>query len=441
MNSPVSETANFVTNNVGVTVGTVPGNLSFTVDGVSYTSAQSFTWQVGSAHTIASISPQGSGGTRYTFTGWSDAGALSHQVTASSSTTNYLANFNTSYLLTTTVTPAGAGTIVPNPASSTGDGFYSAGTPVTLTTSPSTNYKFSGWTGTSSSSTSPLVVTMNSPVSETANFVLNSVNVTIGTAPTGLLVSVDNGAAQAAPVNVSWVIGSKHTITTTSPQGSNGTRYIFTGWSDGGAISHPITASSAITMYTATFSTSYLLTTSLTPSGSGTITPVSGNYYSAGAVVNLKASADSGYTFQQWTGLVANSKSSSTTVTMSAPESVTADFTEGPTILVGTFIGEEGSMSNRQWKIGVLNTGPGAANGAQITSLSLVQAQGQKCSPVVLTSMPFPLGNLGPEGTTETTVNINFSGCAANARFAVRAPLSANGGKASGLLIVPLQTP
>jgi Divergent InlB B-repeat domain len=278
-------------------------------------------------------------------------------------------------------------------------------------------------------------------VSETANFVLNSVNVTIGTAPTGLLVSVDNGAAQTAPVNVSWVIGSKHVITTTSPQGSNGTRYAFTGWSDGGGISHQVTVSSATTTYTATFSASYLLTTSVTPSGSGSVTPLSGNYYPAGTVVNLKASANSGYTFQQWTGAVANSKSASTTITMSAPESVTADFTEGSTVLIGTIIGEQGAMTDRQWKIGVLNVGPGAANGAQITSLSLVQAQGPKCTPVVVTSMPLALGNLAPGGTTEGVLMIDFNGCSTNTRFAVRAPLSANNGKAAGLLIVPLQAP
>jgi hypothetical protein len=43
-------------------------------------------------------------------------------------------------------------------------------------------------------------------------------------------------------------------------------------------------------------------------------------------VVNLLATPNSGYTFSSWTGNVASASSASTTVTMSAPQSVTANF-------------------------------------------------------------------------------------------------------------------
>ncbi len=110
---------------VQVTVGTSPAGLSFSVDGTSYTSAQTLTWSIGSSHTIATTSPQTSGGTENTFASWSDAGALSHSVTAPSTATTYTASFNTSYQLTTAANPSIGGTV--SPVSGT---FYPSGTVV-----------------------------------------------------------------------------------------------------------------------------------------------------------------------------------------------------------------------------------------------------------------------------------------------------------------------
>jgi hypothetical protein len=59
-----------------ITVATQPVGLGIAVDGVSYTTPQVFTWEVGSSHMIATTSPLGSGGTRYVFANWSDGGAI-----------------------------------------------------------------------------------------------------------------------------------------------------------------------------------------------------------------------------------------------------------------------------------------------------------------------------------------------------------------------------
>ncbi len=70
----------------------------------------------------------------------------------------------------------------------------------------------------------------------TTNFASNSVSVllqaplvqiTIQTSAPGLQVSVDGGASQAAPVSVTWQVGSTHTIATTSVQTTNGSQYTF----------------------------------------------------------------------------------------------------------------------------------------------------------------------------------------------------------------------
>src|SRR2546429_5879583 len=89
-----------------VTVQTNPASRSFTVDGTTYSSTQTFTWGSGSSHTIGTNSPQSGGaGSQYLWSNWSDGGAISHNVAPNSSTT-YTANFTTQYFLTMN---AGAG--------------------------------------------------------------------------------------------------------------------------------------------------------------------------------------------------------------------------------------------------------------------------------------------------------------------------------------------
>jgi hypothetical protein len=81
-----SGTGQSSTTTTSVPVGTSSAGLSFSVDGTSYTTSQTLTWNVGDSHTIATASPQTSGGIQNTFASWSDCGALSHSVTASAST-------------------------------------------------------------------------------------------------------------------------------------------------------------------------------------------------------------------------------------------------------------------------------------------------------------------------------------------------------------------
>lgn len=155
--------------------------------------------------------------------------------------------------------------------------------------------------------------------------------ITVGTSPLGVAFTVD-GTSYTTTQSFTWAVGSTHTLATTSPQTVGGARETFATWSDAGAISHTITASSATTTYTASFSTAYLLTTSTNPAAGGTVTPTSGTYYPAGTSVPLLATPAAGYTFTSWTGPVASSSSASTTVTMSAAQAVTANFTAVPVI-------------------------------------------------------------------------------------------------------------
>ncbi len=172
-------------------------------------------------------------------------------------------------------------------------------------------------------------------VANPANFNLNNtalVPITITTLPAGLLVSIDNGAFEAAPVNEQWVPGSAHAIATETPQaGVAGVQYVWQNWSDGGTIGHKIAVPGAESTFTANFTTQYQLAISAAPSAGGSVAPASGTYYNSGTVVALNALPNAGYTFSGWTGPVANPANTATAVTMNAPETVTANFVAATT--------------------------------------------------------------------------------------------------------------
>ena len=168
--------------------------------------------------------------------------------------------------------------------------------------------------------------------SNTVTVTIATVQVTVSASPVGLSFSVD-GTSYTSTQTLTWNVGSSHTLATISPQTAAGTQNTFASWSDRGAISHSVTAPTSTTTYTATFITSYQLTTAASPAADGTVTPASGSYYASGTMVNLTATPNTGFSFVNWTDNVASSNSASTTITMSAPEIVTANFSKAATPL------------------------------------------------------------------------------------------------------------
>jgi hypothetical protein len=311
-----------------VVVTTNPTGLSITVDGVTHTAPQTFNWVVGSSHTIATSSPQNvSGGSEQLFTSWSDAGAISHSVTAPTANTTYTANFTTEFQLTTAASPSADGSVTPASGS-----YFASGATIPVTATANSGFQFNNWTTTGGTfdSTTSASTNFHMPAAAatvTGNFIPASVQITITTSPANLLVSADGGTPVAAPLVETWNIGSPHTIATSSPQsGGSGVQFVFNNWSDAGAISHAITVPGAATTYTASFDTQYQLTTAVNPIVGGSVTPSSGNYYTSGTVVPLTATPNAGFSFTNWTGNVASSTSASTFITMTAPQSVTANF-------------------------------------------------------------------------------------------------------------------
>ena len=265
---------------------------------------------------------------------------------------------------------------------------------------------------------------------------LATVSVTLQTIPTGLNVSVDGGATQTAPYTFTAASGSNHTIATYSPQGTGGTRYVFAAWSDGQIISHPIIApNSGSATYTATFGAEYLLTTAVSPVGSGTVYPTTATWYSAGFSPSLSAVANSGYTFSTWSGPVAKYTSAATTVTMTGPIYLTAGFNQVITTLsavIGAGSGSTGGI--RTWPITLSNTGGATAPGAQLIWMT-VSSSGT-CKPVATSSFPVNLGDIPVGGSALGNLTVDFNTCAAakqkTIKFNVSVGYSANKGAVTG---------
>jgi hypothetical protein len=249
------------------------------------------------------------------------------------------ATFKTQYQLTDSVLPLGGGTVTP------ASGFFDAASAVPLTATANSGFVFSSWSGSVANATSASTsVTMTGPETVTANFVVGGTSVTIQTVPAGQQFMVDMGAAQTAPQTLSLTAGP-HTITVAVTQaGGTGIQYVFSTWSDNGAASHTITVGAAAATYTATFKTQYELTISASPAGSGTVTPATGAFYDSGASVAISATPTGGSSFTNWSGPAANPTSASTTVTMSGPLTVTANFSGGAAH--PAFFAGEAALSN-----------------------------------------------------------------------------------------------
>ena len=143
-------------------------------------------------------------------------------------------------------------------------------------------------------------------------------------------------------------------------------------------------------------SSKYLLTTGVSPSGGGTVTP--GGSYAAGTKVSLTATPNAGYVFSSWSGsgLSSTTTNPTTVTTGSAPETVTANFTSALVI------------SPTGLNFGTLYLGQAAAQSVKLTNtstksitISSIKASGgtapgdygqiNSCTPYIL-SWPGTLG-------------------------------------------------
>jgi len=230
----------------------------------------------------------------------------------------------TIYTLTTAVNPAGSGSV-------TGGGLYNAGATATVKATPTSGWKFTGWSGALTGATNPGNILMNADKTVTANFTLIPPTQYTLTLYAGSNGSVNDG------VNGDYDEGTPVGIVATPDPG-----YEFSGWTvDLGAPANVVNtgASTNVTMdedmtLTANFDlippTQYTLT--LYAGSNGSVNDGVNGLYNEGTPVGIVATPDPGYEFSGWTvnlgapTNVANTGNASTDVTMNEDMTLTANF-------------------------------------------------------------------------------------------------------------------
>lgn len=377
-----------------VTITTNPPGLQVVVDGTTVTTPQTYNWPLYSTHTLSvPTDAQSQAGIiqgtttattfYYTYGRWNDNGAQTHTITVlpgnnevafpatSPAVTVYMASFIELVPYSATAYPTGAGTITPNPAPQSYPGltgvYYIARQPVTLTATPSAGQNFYQYIdspywvpgGLSVNPKTFLVPDTGNPINMTTYFTPTSSPIyTVDSSPDGssFYVIVD-GSYWPAPTsfspyyNSAWSVGSSHTITVNNPEypWTLNTRYAFQSWSDGGALSHSITAPSITTNYTATLQPQYYLSDYANEPCAGTIgvtppSPTGDSYYPAGTPLTFTATVDAGWDFTEWQQNLSGT-SNPLNVTMNDEITGIADFNTIATPLTLTSLSSQAAVA------------------------------------------------------------------------------------------------
>ena len=199
---------------------------------------------------------------------------------------SYVANFEiNSYQITATANPSSYGTV-------SGSGTFTHGSSCTLTATPYADYLFVNWTknGTVVSTSATYTFTVTEAGSYVANFQPNSYLISVSANPTNGGTVTGGGEYNA---------NASCTITATPRAG-----YTFLNWTkNGSVVSTDATYTFTVTenaTYVAHFqANTYQITATANPTNAGNITGA--GTYNYGQTCTLTATADSGYTFLNWT--------------------------------------------------------------------------------------------------------------------------------------------
>ncbi len=159
------------------------------------------------------------------------------------------------------------------------------------------------------------------------------------------------------------------------------------------------------------------------PSAAGTLKvdggsplPVFSGSMCHGTNHSVEAINNAGYHFQYFSGPW-TSTDNPKMFTVNAPLNIVANFSELAAKMVLNGVTKTGPVNARQWTLKLKNVGTDTANALRVSSMTVVHSAGPVCTPVLVTSLPIPLGSLPVGGIANALVTINFTGCSAASKF------------------------
>ena len=229
----------------------------------------------------------------YTFTNWTENGNV---VSSNASYTfnvegnrSLVANFSlNSYTITATANPSDGGTV-------SGAGNYNYGVSCTLTATAATGYSFTNWTenGSVVSSDANYTFTVEDNRSLVANFTAITYTITVSANPSNSGTTSGGGT---------YNHGQSCTVIATSADG-----YTFMNWTENGSVvstdanyTFVVTSNrSLVANFEEQLPDTYNINVSPNPNIGGTVT--GGGTYAGGQQCTVTATANTGYTFVNWT--------------------------------------------------------------------------------------------------------------------------------------------
>jgi uncharacterized protein (TIGR03437 family) len=267
-------------------------------------------------HTIAGVSPQYDlYGKSWVFDSWSNGEsqnailALDSSTTALALTANFVPGVQASFVTTPTGLKLSVDGRVNWPSYNFvwGQGTtHQVSAPAQDSDSKGRKYTFQNWSNggaTAQSITLDANAAANG-VRMVASYAVLS-RVLLQTLPPGLPVKV-NGSACQTPCTLDVPNGTQIALSATQsiPTGS-GARLDLTGWSDGAASDHTFTVKADYTSITASYSSSYLISTGSNPAAGAQFGFSPGspdNFYQANTTVTVTANPMPGFEFVRWNG-------------------------------------------------------------------------------------------------------------------------------------------
>jgi hypothetical protein len=271
------------------------------------------TYASGTSRTVTATPNSG-----YSFTSWTESGnvvstSASYTFTLTANRT-LVANFTqnpVNYTINVSASPSAGGTV-------TGGGTYASGTSRTVTATPNSGYSFTSWTesGNVVSTSASYTFTLTAHRTLVANFTTVAYTINTSSSPTAGGTTSGGGT---------YPIGSSRTVTAT-PNGG----YSFVNWTEHGSVvstssSYNFTLNSNRDLVANFATATYTISVSASPSAGGTVT--GGGTYASGTSRTVTATANSGYTFSNWTESgTAVSSTASYTFTLTANRTLVANF-------------------------------------------------------------------------------------------------------------------